>query len=112
MSSDDEAVVVYEWVIVTGDVDGVTLDGADKAVATAYGLKAGQYTLKLTVFDRLGQMDEDDVTINVEGHYFTELFFVDRVVLNVFLCTFVSVYHNVLFMVVVYFNIIFIFVRS
>lgn len=73
LSSDDEAVVRYEWVIITGVGDAVVLEGADSASVTASGLQEGQYTLKLTVYDRLGQMDEDKVNINVRGHYHSYL---------------------------------------
>lgn len=72
MSSDDVEIVRYEWTIVTGD-DGASLTDVDSAIATAVGLAVGQYTLKLTVYDSLGQMDEDEVNINVKGHYSCDL---------------------------------------
>lgn len=71
MSSDDKAVVSYSWVLVSGDQDAFDLDGGDMAEATASGLAAGNYTLRLTVSDELGQTDEDEVVIYVKGHYFT-----------------------------------------
>lgn len=72
MSSDDVAIIRYEWTIVTGD-DEVSLNDAGSAITTVDQLAVGQYTLKLTVYDRLGQMDEDEVNINVTGHYSCDL---------------------------------------
>lgn len=85
LSSDDEAIVRYEWEIVKGDSDNVTLEGADSAIVTAYGLEEGLYTLKLTVYDRLGQTDEDKVNINVRGHYHSYLINIHTAYLKVHL---------------------------
>ena len=65
-SSDDVAVVAYQWALTSGD-DSVILEGEDSSELTAYGLQEGEYTFTLTVRDELGQTSSDDVTVTVEG---------------------------------------------
>ncbi|XP_060566778.1 uncharacterized protein LOC132725621 isoform X26 [Ruditapes philippinarum] len=64
-STDDRSIVAYVWEVVSGDP--IQLDDEASATPTASGLDAGSYTLKLTVFDELGQFDEDEVNINVKA---------------------------------------------
>jgi hypothetical protein len=68
-STDDIRIVRYSWEFVSGDDSSVTAEGMDSSSPTLSGLSEGVYNLKLTVYDELGQMDEDTVTINVKGHY-------------------------------------------
>ena len=66
-STDDRAIVAYQWEVISGDP--IDLVDDDTATPTATGLAAGSYSLRLTVFDELGQFDDDEVNINVKGHY-------------------------------------------
>lgn len=68
-SSDDVAIVKYQWELLSGDKNSFTIADDDKADPTVSGLKGGNYTLKLTVFDTEGQSDDDTVDINVTGQY-------------------------------------------
>lgn len=45
-----------DWFLLSGP-PGLKLDGADRAVATATGLQAGEYRLRLTVCDQQGVTD-------------------------------------------------------
>jgi hypothetical protein len=75
-SSDDIEVVRYQWEFVSGDSRSVNARGLDTARPTLSGLMEGDYTLKLTVYDGLGQMDDDTVSINVKGYYLLNNHFV------------------------------------
>lgn len=64
-SSDDSGIVSYRWDAVSGP-PGVKLEGADQAVATATGLRAGRYTFRLTVCDQEGATDTAALTVRVQ----------------------------------------------
>lgn len=74
-STDDIEVVRYEWEFVSGDYSSVKSKGMDTAYPKLSGLTEGAYTLKLTVYDALGQMDEDTVTVNVKGYYLPNILY-------------------------------------
>ncbi|KAG7282997.1 hypothetical protein CRUP_028514, partial [Coryphaenoides rupestris] len=64
-SRDDQAVVRYLWEA-TSAPPGLMMEGADRAVATATGLRLGRYTFKLTVSDQQGATDSAVLTVRVE----------------------------------------------
>lgn len=68
-SSDDVAIVKYQWDLLSGDDSSFTIADDDTAEPTVSGLEGGTYTLKLTVFDIEGQSDDDTVDVTVTGQY-------------------------------------------
>ncbi|XP_030213803.1 dyslexia-associated protein KIAA0319 homolog isoform X1 [Gadus morhua] len=64
-SSDDRAVVQYHWEA-TSAPPGLKMEGVDRAVATATGLRVGRYTFRLTVSDQQGATDSAVLTVRVE----------------------------------------------
>ncbi|XP_037310053.2 dyslexia-associated protein KIAA0319 homolog isoform X2 [Pungitius pungitius] len=54
----------YRWEAVSGP-PGVRLEGADRAVATATGIRAGRYTFRLTVSDQQGATDTASLSVRV-----------------------------------------------
>ncbi|XP_056448315.1 dyslexia-associated protein KIAA0319 homolog [Gadus chalcogrammus] len=64
-SSDDRAVVQYHWEATSGR-PGLKMEGVDRAVATATGLRVGRYTFRLTVSDQQGATDSAVLTVRVE----------------------------------------------
>jgi len=66
-STDDVAVVSYTWKVVEGDQDSLYLTGDEANVLSVGGLKAGNYTFRLTVADGKGQTDDDTARVFVKG---------------------------------------------
>ena len=65
-STDDQGIVAYQWMQTYGD-DGARLV-EDASAKSRVGIrKAGEYVYRLTVFDKLGQSDDDDVRVTVLG---------------------------------------------
>ncbi|KAK0141466.1 Dyslexia-associated protein KIAA0319 [Merluccius polli] len=64
-SHDDQAVVHYHWNATSGP-PGLKMEGVDRAVATATGLRVGRYTFRLTVSDQQGATDSAVLTVRVE----------------------------------------------
>lgn len=62
-ASDDEAVVSYQWVQISGPV--VSLGGANTASLSLSGLPAGNYTFQITVTDNDGLTGTDSVNVQV-----------------------------------------------
>ncbi|XP_052813417.1 uncharacterized protein LOC128240703 isoform X7 [Mya arenaria] len=65
-SSDDIRIVQYLWTLVSG-APGVQTTGDTSSKLLVEGLAEGDYTFALSVFDALGQADEDEVTISVRA---------------------------------------------
>ncbi|XP_056142920.1 dyslexia-associated protein KIAA0319 [Lampris incognitus] len=63
-STDDHAIVSYRWDPISGP-PGLKMEGADKAIATATGLRVGRYTFSLTVSDQEGETDTATLTVRV-----------------------------------------------
>ncbi|KAM4600395.1 dyslexia-associated protein KIAA0319 [Polymixia lowei] len=63
-STDDQAIVGYHWESTSGP-PGLKMEGVDKAVATATGLRMGRYTFRLTVSDQEGATDSASLTVRV-----------------------------------------------
>lgn len=66
-SSDDIRILDYVWTVASGDRAGLQLEGEFSPRLTVRNLKEGIYTFNLTVFDGIGQADDDSVTIQVKG---------------------------------------------
>lgn len=64
-SSDDSSIVSYHWNKVSGP-GGSTLDGADEALASVSGLRAGRYCFRLTVTDQQGATDSALLTLRIQ----------------------------------------------
>ncbi|XP_042346652.1 dyslexia-associated protein KIAA0319 homolog [Plectropomus leopardus] len=64
-STDDLGIVTYRWDAVSGP-PGLKLEGADRAVATASGLRVGRYTFRLTVSDQQGATDSTSLIVRVQ----------------------------------------------
>ncbi|XP_028436226.1 dyslexia-associated protein KIAA0319 isoform X3 [Perca flavescens] len=64
-SSDDSGIASYHWDAISGP-PGLTLEGADQAVAMATGLRVGRYTFRLTVCDQQGATDSATLTVRVQ----------------------------------------------
>lgn len=58
--------MAYQWVPVYGD-SGARLNRQNEAKARVRRLQAGIYVFNLTVFDNLGQSDDDSVRVTVLG---------------------------------------------
>ncbi|KAK5891672.1 hypothetical protein CesoFtcFv8_012128 [Champsocephalus esox] len=65
-STDDRGIVSYHWHVVSGP-PGSKVEGADQAVATVTGLRAGRYNFTLTVSDQQGVTDSASLTLRVQG---------------------------------------------
>ena len=62
-STDDDAIASYAWTQVAGP-QSVTLENADRAVATVAGLTArGEYKFQLTVTDKAGLSGKATLTV-------------------------------------------------
>lgn len=66
-SSDDVGVVSYSWTVLDGDADGLGFEGEFSERMTVTNLRPGNYTFSLSVYDKLGQVDDDTVVVNVKG---------------------------------------------
>uniref|UniRef100_UPI0037E948AD dyslexia-associated protein KIAA0319-like n=1 Tax=Semicossyphus pulcher TaxID=241346 RepID=UPI0037E948AD len=64
-STDDRGIVSYHWDTMSGP-PGLKLEGGDRAVATATGLRVGRYTFRLTVSDQEGATDSASLTVRVQ----------------------------------------------
>ncbi|KAK1896121.1 Dyslexia-associated protein KIAA0319 [Dissostichus eleginoides] len=65
-STDDRGIVSYHWHVVSGP-PGLKVEGADQAVATVTGLRAGRYNFTLKVSDQQGATDSASLTLRVQG---------------------------------------------
>lgn len=66
LSTDDKGIVAYQWVQLPGD-NRVRLGKDTESKLELRGLTAGNYYFSLTVYDELGQYDEDSVFVRVLG---------------------------------------------
>lgn len=67
-STDNEAIVQYEWAVtVISGSDGFEFLDSDTATPSLSGLAAGEYEVNLVVTDSRGQQDTDTLTIIVKG---------------------------------------------
>ncbi|XP_060936822.1 dyslexia-associated protein KIAA0319 [Limanda limanda] len=64
-STDDRGIASYHWDALSAP-PGLRLEDADRAAATATGLRGGRYTFRLTVSDQQGATDSASVTFRVE----------------------------------------------
>ena len=65
-STDDKEVVIYSWMLTSG-IPNFKMEGDNQRDLQLRDLKPGRYTFTLTVFDALGQSDDDTVQVIVEG---------------------------------------------
>ncbi|KAF3838978.1 hypothetical protein F7725_017695 [Dissostichus mawsoni] len=63
-STDDRGIVSYHWHV---RPPRLKVEGADQAVATVTGLRAGRYNFTLTVSDQQGATDSASLTLRVQG---------------------------------------------
>ncbi|KAH3749755.1 hypothetical protein DPMN_184266, partial [Dreissena polymorpha] len=66
-SSDDVAIVNYSWTLLDGEADGLGFEGEFTERLTVKNLRPGNYTFSLSVYDELGQVDDDTVVVNVKA---------------------------------------------
>ncbi|XP_016094619.1 dyslexia-associated protein KIAA0319 isoform X2 [Sinocyclocheilus grahami] len=64
-STDDQAVISYQWDMISGP-PGLKIKDANKAVAIATGLRSGNYKFRLTVTDQQGETDSAVLTITIK----------------------------------------------
>ncbi|XP_042627860.1 dyslexia-associated protein KIAA0319-like [Cyprinus carpio] len=64
-STDDQAVISYQWDMLSGP-PGLKIEDANKAVAIATGLRSGNYKFRLTVTDQQGETDSAVLTITIK----------------------------------------------
>jgi len=59
--------LVIRWQMVAGSDRGVFMNGENSPTLTLGGLREGTYSFRLTVYDKEGLMDDDEVTIRVDA---------------------------------------------
>ncbi|KTF91475.1 hypothetical protein cypCar_00012949 [Cyprinus carpio] len=64
-SSDDQAVISYQWDLISGP-PGLKIKDDNKAVAIATGLRSGNYKFRLTVTDQQGETDSTVLTVTIK----------------------------------------------
>ncbi|XP_042597352.1 dyslexia-associated protein KIAA0319 isoform X4 [Cyprinus carpio] len=64
-SSDDQAVISYQWDLIRGP-PGLKIKDDNKAVAIATGLRSGNYKFRLTVTDQQGETDSTVLTVTIK----------------------------------------------
>ncbi|XP_026139541.1 dyslexia-associated protein KIAA0319 isoform X2 [Carassius auratus] len=64
-STDDQAIISYQWDLISGP-PGLKITDANKAVAIATGLRSGNYKFRLTVTDQQGETDSSVLTLTIK----------------------------------------------
>ncbi|XP_059364191.1 dyslexia-associated protein KIAA0319-like [Carassius carassius] len=64
-STDDQAIISYQWDMISGP-PGLKIEDANKAVTIATGLRSGNYKFRLTVTDQQGETDSAVLTITIK----------------------------------------------
>ncbi|XP_059424227.1 dyslexia-associated protein KIAA0319-like isoform X4 [Carassius carassius] len=64
-STDDQALISYQWDLISGP-PGLKITDANKAVAIATGLRSGNYKFRLTVTDQQGETDSSVLTVTIK----------------------------------------------
>lgn len=64
-ATDSDGIASYQWTKISGG--SASLSGQTTSKVRAYNLVAGTYVFRLTVKDKLGSADSDDVTVTVKS---------------------------------------------
>uniref|UniRef100_A0A672L1H5 Si:ch73-215d9.1 n=1 Tax=Sinocyclocheilus grahami TaxID=75366 RepID=A0A672L1H5_SINGR len=64
-STDDQAIISYQWDLISGP-PGLKIKDANKAVAIATGLRSGNYKFRLTVTDQQEETDSAVLTLTIK----------------------------------------------
>ncbi|XP_016363592.1 dyslexia-associated protein KIAA0319-like isoform X1 [Sinocyclocheilus anshuiensis] len=64
-STDDQAIISYQWNLISGP-PGLKIKDANKAVAIATGLRSGNYKFRLTVTDQQRETDSAVLTLTIK----------------------------------------------
>uniref|UniRef100_A0A8C2CE85 Si:ch73-215d9.1 n=1 Tax=Cyprinus carpio TaxID=7962 RepID=A0A8C2CE85_CYPCA len=64
-STDDQAIISYQWDLISGP-PGLKIKDDNKAVAIATGLRSGNYKFRLTVTDQQGETDSTVLTVTIK----------------------------------------------
>ncbi|XP_051721418.1 dyslexia-associated protein KIAA0319 [Ctenopharyngodon idella] len=64
-STDDQAIISYQWDMISGP-PGLKIKDGNKAVAIATDLRSGNYKFKLTVTDQQGETDSAVLTVTIK----------------------------------------------